>query len=226
MSASKFVIAAETIDNIAQAEAEIAGLKASSKSNNEAANASKIGAYAELISSLAGVKLTKGNLPRAVSKKIKEALLVEGGCKEATAKRYLENSVGALRHFDFASQATPAAVREMFEAEGVTSENKLAKLVKGGGEKTKAQLLAEKVVGKWSQSKDDNGKIVQGNVFRDGLDDAELDEFQNIMRELMAAREAYRNTEAAKAAEASAANENSTVDAAVAAFVEEGLGAA
>ena len=221
---SKFIIATETVNVIAQAEAQIAGLKADSKANNEAANAQKIAAYAELIASLAGVKLVKGNLPRAVAKQVKEALLIEGGCKEATAKRYLENSVGAIRHFGFSSQATPAAVREMFDVEGVTSENKLAKLVKGEGEMSKAQMLAEKVVGKWSKAKDENGKIVQGNVFRDGLDDDELDEFQNIMRELMAAREAYRNSDGAKAAAASAADENDAVDAAVAAFVAEGLG--
>ena len=48
--------------------------------------------------------------------------------------------------------------------------------------------------------------------------------FQPAMRELMAAREAYRNSEAAKAAQADASVENETVDAAVAAFVSEGLG--
>jgi hypothetical protein len=65
---------------------------------------------------------------------------------------------------------------------------------------------------------------VQGNVFRDGLDDDDLDEFQNLFRELMAAREGFRNSDAARAAAASAADENDAVDAAVAAFVAEGLG--
>ena len=65
---------------------------------------------------------------------------------------------------------------------------------------------------------------MQGNVFKDGLSDEELDEFQNAMRELMAARRAYRNSDAAKAAQAGAGAENETVDAAVAAFVAEGLG--
>jgi hypothetical protein len=40
------------------------------------------------------------------------------------------------------------------------------------------------------------------------------------MRELMAARTAYRNSEAAKAAEAAAADENVTVDSAVAEFTD------
>jgi len=210
-----FEIADATINHIAGAEAKITGLKADSKANSEAANSHKIGAYCELISSLASVKLVKGNLPRAVSKSVKEALL--GACKEATAKRYLENSVGAIRHFDLSgmTQATPAMVLEFFDAEGITSENKLAKAVKGGEEKSKAEKLAESVVGKWSTKKDDKGNVIKGDVFRDGLADDELDEFHNIMRELLAAREAFRNADAAKEAEASAAAENDDVDAAV-----------
>jgi len=41
------------------------------------------------------------------------------------------------------------------------------------------------------------------------------------MRELMAARKAYRDTEAAKAAAAEAETENDTVDAAVVAMLDE-----
>jgi hypothetical protein len=223
---SKFIIADETINVINAAEAQIAGLKADNKANNEAANAQKISAYCELIATLAPVKLVKGNLPRAVSKTLRAALLEEAGLKEATAKRYIENSVGAIRLFDLSGMdnATPQMVREFLDTSGIDSENKLAKAVKGETEKSKAQMLAEQVVGKWSTAKDDDGKIVQGNVFKDGLSDEELDEFQNVMRELMAARQAYRNSDAAKAAQAGADRENETVDAAVAAFVAEGLG--
>ena len=223
---SKFIIADETINVINAAEAEIAGLKADNKANNEVANNRKIGAYCELIASIAPVKLVKGNLPRAVSKALRAALLEEAGLKEATVKRYIENSVGAVRLFDLGgmSNATPQMVREFFDSNGIDSENKLAKAVKGEAEKSKAQMLAEQVVGKWSSAKDEDGKVVQGNVFKDGLSDEELDEFQNVMRELMAARQAYRNSEAAKAAQAGAGAENETVDAAVAAFVAEGLG--
>jgi hypothetical protein len=215
-----FEIADATVDHIAKAEAQITGLKADSKANSEAANAQKIGAYCELIASLAPVKLVKGNLPRAVSKQVKEALL--GACKDATAKRYLENSVGAIRLFELSgmTQATPAMVKEFFESNDIDSENKLAKAVKGEGDKSKAQKLAEQVVGKWSSKKDDKGRVVQGDVFKDGLSDEDLDEFQNIMRELMAARDAYRNAAAAKEAEGSAAEENGTVDAAVEAFLD------
>jgi hypothetical protein len=217
---SQFILNDTTINVINAAEAQIAGLKADNKANNQAANDQKIGAYCELIASLAPVKLVKGNLPRAVSKALRVALLEEAGLKEATAKRYVENSVGAIRMFELSGMdnATPEMVREFFDDSGIDSENKLAKAIKGEAEKSKAQHLAEQVVGKWSSAKDDNGKVVQGNVFKDGLSDDDLEEFQIAMRELMAARQAYRNSAAAKAAQADATDDG------VAAYVAEGLG--
>jgi hypothetical protein len=217
---SQFILADTTINVINAAEAQIAGLKADNKANNQAANDQKIGAYCELIASLAPVKLVKGNLPRAVSKALRVALLEEAGLKEATAKRYVENSVGAIRMFELSGMdnATPEMVREFFDDSGIDSENKLAKAIKGEAEKSKAQMLAEQVVGKWSSAKDDNGKVVQGNVFKDGLSDDDLEEFQIAMHELMAARQAYRNSAAAKAAQADATDDG------VAAYVAEGLG--
>jgi hypothetical protein len=217
---SQFILNDTTINVINAAEAQIAGLKADNKANNQAANDQKIGAYCELIASLAPVKLVKGNLPRAVSKALRVALLEEAGLKEATAKRYVENSVGAIRMFELSGMdnATPEMVREFFDDSGIDSENKLAKAIKGEAEKSKAQMLAEQVVGKWSSAKDDNGKVVQGNVFKDGLSDEDLEEFQIAMRELMAARQAYRNSAAAKAAQADATDDG------VAAYVAEGLG--
>ena len=217
---SQFILNDTTINVINAAEAQIAGLKADNKANNQAANDQKIGAYCELIASLAPVKLVKGNLPRAVSKALRVALLEEAGLKEATAKRYVENSVGAIRMFELSGMdnATPEMVREFLDDAGIDSENKLAKAIKGEAEKSKAQHLAEQVVGKWSSAKDDNGKVVQGNVFKDGLSDDDLEEFQIAMHELMAARQAYRNSAAAKAAQADATDDG------VAAYVAEGLG--
>jgi hypothetical protein len=217
---SQFILADTTINVINAAEAQIAGLKADNKANNQAANDQKIGAYCELIASLAPVKLVKGNLPRAVSKALRVALLEEAGLKEATAKRYVENSVGAIRMFELSGMdnATPEMVREFLDDAGIDSENKLAKAIKGEAEKSQAQMLAEQVVGKWSSAKDDNGKVVQGNVFKDGLSDDDLEEFQIAMSELMAARQAYRNSAAAKAAQADATDDG------VAAYVAEGLG--
>ena len=218
-----FTVTETAINNVYNAEKEIASLKGVNKDNNEAANSQKMSAYGEVIASIAHVKLVKGNLPRAISKAVRSALLEEAGLKEATVKRYLENSVGAVRLIkdsigDIPTQYTPDAVVTDLKALEIDSENKLAKAVKGDPEKSKAQRLAEQVVGKFSTKKDENGNRVQGDVFKDGLDDDELDEFENAMRELMAARKAYRNSEAAKAAEAEAADEKVTVDATVAEF--------
>ena len=220
-----FTVTETAINNVYNAEKEIASLKGVNKDNNEAANSHKMSAYGEVIASIAHVKLVKGNLPRAISKAVRSALLEEAGLKEATVKRYLENSVGAVRLIkdsigDIPTQYTPDAVVTDLKALEIDSENKLAKAVKGDPEKSKAQRLAEQVVGKFSTKKDENGNRVQGDVFKDGLDDDELDEFENAMRELMAARKAYRNSEAAKAAEAEAADENKTVDATVAEFTD------
>jgi hypothetical protein len=55
-------------------------------------------------------------------------------------------------------------------------------------------------------------------VFKDGLSDEDLEEFQIAMSELMAARQAYRNSAAAKAAQADATDDG------VAAYVAEGAG--
>ena len=227
MTASKnFTVSDASINVVFKAEAAIADLKGQNRDNNEAANAQKMGAYGEVIATIAHVKLVKGNLPRAVSKTLRAALLEEAGLKEATVKRYVENSVGAVRLIsdkigDIPSQYTADAIVRDLAAMEIDSENKLAKAVKGESDKSKAQRLAEQVVGKFSTKKDEYGKQVQGDVFKDGLDDDELDEFQNVMRELMAARKAYRDTEAAKAAETEAANENDTVDQAVVAMLDE-----
>lgn len=225
-TAKNFQVSDASINVVFKAEQNIADLKGQNRDNNEAANAHKMGAYGEVIASIAHVKLVKGNLPRAVSKTLRKALLEEAGLKEATVKRYIENSVGAVRLIkdkigDIPSQYTAAAVVTDLAAMEIDSENKLAKAVKGDSDKSKAQRLAEQVVGKFSTKKDENGKQVQGDVFKDGLDDEELDEFQNIMRELMAARQAYRNTVAAKEAEAAAASDNNDVDAAVVAMLDE-----
>ena len=89
------------------------------------------------------------------SKILKSALVEQAGVKEATAKRYLENSVGAVRllkdHFaEIPTQYTPDAIVKDLATLEIDSENKLAKAVKGEPDKSKAQRLAEQVVGKFS----------------------------------------------------------------------------
>lgn len=226
MTAKDFTVTDAAINVVYHAEQQITSLKGMNRDNNDLANSHKMAAYGEVIAAIAQVKLVKGNLPRAVSKVLRTALTEEAGLKDATVKRYIENSVGAVRLIhkeigDIPSQYTAEAIVHDLATLDIDSENKLAKAVKGEADKSKAQRLAEQVVGKFSTKKDENGKQVQGDVFKDGLDDDELDEFQNIMRELMAARQAYRNTVAAKEAEAAASQDNSDVDAAVVAMLDE-----
>jgi hypothetical protein len=226
MTAKEFMMTDTAINNIFAAESEIANLKGQNSANTKLANEKKISQYAEIVAEISQVKLVKGNLPRTVSKKVKEALVEEAGVKAATCKRLMEGSVGVVRLIkekigDIPSQYTPSAVISDLAALEIDSEAKLHKAIKGEADKSKPERYVDMVVGKFSTKKDDNGKVIQGDVFKDGLDDEELDEFINLMRERQAARKAYRDTVAAKAAEADAAAENDTVDQAVVAMLDE-----
>ena len=203
---NNFSIQAVVFANINAAEAAIGNLKGANKENTAAANSAKIGAYAELISSLAGVKLVKGNLPRAVSKQVRDALLQDAGVNEPIAKRYIENTVGAIRELSIPSQATPDLVREILEAENITSERKLAERVHGTDDKDAMRALAEQLVGKFTTRKDENGDKVQGIFKASKFDQSDWDNFDDAVRELKAARDAAMS--AAAAAEAEAAAEN------------------
>jgi hypothetical protein len=93
-------------------EGAITALREVAKENGAEANGKKLDAYAEVIASISGIKLVKGNLPRAIGNQLREGLL-EAGLKEALVKRYTENSVGALRVLDIPTQATAELVKEI-----------------------------------------------------------------------------------------------------------------
>ena len=212
MANQTFSLSTQAVTTIAANQTTIKGLKGDAKMVTEQVNATKLATYAELISAISGITLTKGNLPRTISKRVREDLTTDGNCQDAVAKKYLENSVGAKRQFGFGDNTTPTAVMAVFNDQGITSEAKLAKAVSGEGEKSAALILAEKVMGKWSTSKDDNGNVVQGKKFKDGLDDKELALFFDKMNALQAARNNYHASEAAKAAQEAVEKENDTVN--------------
>jgi len=212
MATQTFSLSTQAVTTIAANQTTIKGLKGDAKMVTEQVNATKLATYAELISAISGITLTKGNLPRTISKRVREDLTTDGNCQDAVAKKYLENSVGAKRQFGFGDNTTPTAVMAVFNDQGITSEAKLAKAVSGEGEKSAALILAEKVMGKWSTSKDDNGNVVQGKKFKDGLDDEELALFFDKMNALQAARNNYRASEAAKAAQEAVEKDNDTVN--------------
>ncbi|MAW40777.1 MAG: hypothetical protein CMF27_07655 [Kiritimatiellaceae bacterium] len=212
MANQTFSLSDNTVSIVSANETALEGLKGDAKQVTEQVNATKLATYAELISAISGVTLTKGNLPRTISKTVRNRLTTGGGCKDAVAKKYIENSVGAKRQFGFGDNTTPTAVLAVFADQGITSEAKLAKAVSGEAEKSAALILAEKVMGKWSTSKDDNGNVVQGKKFKDGLDDEELAVFFDELHALQAARNNYHNDQAAKAAQAAVEKENETVN--------------
>jgi hypothetical protein len=186
--------------DIATHEKAIEGLKGEAKERNAAANVEKISAYASLIASLASQKLVKGNLPRAVSKQVYKGLMEDAGVKEATAKRYLENSVGAIRILDIPQQATPSLVKDILLSENIDSENKLSKRVSGEDDKDPMRSMAESLIGKFTSRKDENGQKVQGVFKPSKFDQEDWDRFEDYLRELKAARTA--SADAAKQAEA------------------------
>lgn len=201
------VVDASVFTEIHAAEAAIGAFKGAAKEQTAAANERKVRAYATLIASLSGQKLVKGNLPRAVSNAVRTGLIEDAGLKEATAKRYLENSVGALRELDIPTQATPELVSEILAAENITSENQLAKLVSGEVDKDSVRALAETLIGKFTQRKDKDGNKVQGVFKASKMDQEDWDRFDDIVRELKAARIAAGDAALAAAAETKAQND-------------------
>ena len=212
MANQTFSLSDNTVSIVSANETALEGLKGDAKQVTEQVNATKLATYAELISAISGVTLTeKGNLPRSISKTVNHDLTTDGGCKDAVAKKYLENSVGAKRQFGFGDNTTPTAVLAVFADKGITSEAKLAKAVSGEADKSAALILAEKVMGKWSTKKE-NGKVVQGDKWKDGLDDEQLAVFFDELNALQAARNNYHNDQAAKAAQAAVEKDNETVN--------------
>ncbi len=200
------IIDAVVFADIAARETQIAGLKGEAKERSAAANDQKISAYSALIAALSGNKLVKGNLPRAVSKQVYRGLIDDAGVKEAVAKRYLENSVGALRVLDIPTQATPGLVRDILLSENIDSENKLSKRVSGENDKDPMQVMAEALIGKFTSRKDENGQRVQGVFKPSKFEQEDWDRFEDAMRELKAARAASSDAAQIAAAEAERVN--------------------
>lgn len=194
-------------DEIATRETSITNLKGEAKERTAEANGQKIGAYSALIAGLSGQKLVKGNLPRAISKQVYKGLIEDAGVKEATAKRYLENSVGALRVLDIPTQATPALVKAILDSENIDSENKLSKAVNGESDKDPMVIMAENLIGKFTTRKDDDGNRVQGVFKPSKYEQEDWDRFEDALRELKAARAAASDAAQQAELEAQRANE-------------------
>ena len=187
-------------------EDSISALRGDAKLSQEEANGKKILAYSELIAGISGIKLVKGNLPRAIGNQVREGLL-SAGIKEALVKRYMENSVGALRVLDIPTQATADLVAEILATENISSENQLTKRVNGEAEKDKVAALAEALVGKFTTRKDEDGNRIKGVFKASDLEQSDWDRFEDLVRELKAARAAASDAAAHAAAQQAAVND-------------------
>ena len=200
------------ISTVIANENQINGLKSMNKANSDEVNQIKMVTYGHVIVELMQHLTSKGLVQKAAGRAMRDFLTSEG-VKPATVKRLVENSVGAITAFDFPSQATPDAIVSFLADEEITSENKLAKAITGEDKVSKAESLAQAVVGKWSTKKDANGKRIQGDVFKEGLSNEDLEEFRDHMTRLLAEREAYTNHQAAKNAGESVQAETDAVNA-------------
>ena len=79
-------------------------------------------------------------------------------------------------------------VAETFERNDITSEAKLIKLVAGDDVKSKVQLAVDKVAGKRSTKKGDNGERIDGNKWLGGFSYDEIEEFQSVLADALRVR--------------------------------------
>lgn len=168
MPKTSFALNSDNLNAIGSAQVRIDTLKGAAADAKDEAATLKLDQYCQLIAGISGVKLTKGNLPTDVSSGVKGELVDMGNMTEPMANKLLKNAVGARRVFGIhGDNITPEMVASAFEDNEITSEAKLIKAVSGDDQKTALDLLIEKVVGKPSTKKDDNGDRVTGDAWLD-----------------------------------------------------------
>ena len=217
MTKSTFSIDASVFSDIHDTETFGAGVKSENKERSEELNERKITSYSNLIACIGGIKLTKGNLPKYARDAIWDGLTVDAGVSKSVAKKYLENSVGAVRHFDFPTQATGSFIEAKLIEEGITSESKLTKLVKGEDTDTPEMAVARTFIGGFTTRKDDEGNRVKG-VFKFGKETEEDDPFAAVERLRLALDEVERIARAAIEAAAGAEEDRATYEQVMAAL--------
>ena len=163
-----FSLADANINAIGSAQKRIDNLKGDVDAAKDEANSLKLDQYCQLVAGIAAIKLTKGNLPTDVSSTVKGELEDLGNMKASIANKKLKNAVGARRVFKInGDNITPEMVASVFEDNDITSEAKLIKAVAGDDAKSAVDLLIEKVIGRPSTKKDDDGNRVTGDAWLD-----------------------------------------------------------
>ena len=185
-----FVAAADRINQIGLNQSRINTLKGDAKEIAAESQGLKLDSYAHLIAGIAPAKLTaKANLNAKDRVALKGDLMAEGQQTASMAAKLLKTAVGARNVFQIGGDNwTPAAVKEVFDANEITSEAKLIKAVSGDDKKSKVALVVEKIAGRRSTKKNEKGERVAGDKWLGGFSYDEIEEFHTALADALRTR--------------------------------------
>ena len=190
MSNKTFTAAADRINQIGLNQSRINTLKGDAKEITAESQGLKLDSYAHLIAGIAPAKLTaKANLNAKDRVALKGDLMDAGQQTDSMADKLIKNAVGARNVFQIGGDNwTPAAVKEVFEANEITSEAKLIKAVSGDDKKSKVALVVEKIAGRRSTKKNEKGERVAGDKWLGGFSYDEIEEFHTALADALRTR--------------------------------------
>ena len=185
-----FVAAADRINQIGLNQSRINTLKGDAKEITAESQGLKLDSYCHLIAGIAPAKLTaKANLNAKDRVGLKGDLMAEGQQTDSMADKLIKNAVGARNVFQIGGDNwTPAAVKEVFDANEITSEAKLIKAVSGDDKKSKVLLVVEKIAGRRSTKKNEKGERVAGDKWLGGFSYEEIEEFHSALEDALRVR--------------------------------------
>tara|TARA_A100001515_G_scaffold144383_1_gene148261 strand:+ start:165 stop:821 length:657 start_codon:yes stop_codon:yes gene_type:complete len=190
MSNKTFTAAADRINQIGLNQSRINTLKGDAKEITAESQGLKLDSYAHLIAGIAPAKLTaKANLNAKDRVALKGDLMDAGQQTDSMADKLIKNAVGARNVFQIGGDNwTPAAVKEVFDANEITSEAKLIKAVSGDDKKSKVALVVEKIAGRRSTKKNEKGERVAGDKWLGGFSYDEIEEFHTALADALRTR--------------------------------------
>lgn len=190
MSNKTFTAAADRINQIGLNQSRITTLKGDAKEITAESQGLKLDSYAHLIAGIAPAKLTaKANLNAKDRVALKGDLMDAGQQTDSMADKLIKNAVGARNVFGIGGDNwTPAAVKEVFDANEITSEAKLIKAVSGDDKKSKVALVVEKIAGRRSTKKNEKGERVAGDKWLGGFSYDEIEEFHTALADALRTR--------------------------------------
>ena len=165
-----------------------------------------ISQYAKVIAVLNDQTMVKNGKCQVIDQ-LNDALLNEGGCSTAKAKRLRENSTHMVRQslsnakkyegISFPSQADFTAIKEILvDVLEIQTEQDLTVIAKEIKSVSKAQKLAQSVVGKMGKTTHDKKGNPIDARFANALSDEELEEFNRHFSSLMAMRNEQEKVDA------------------------------